>query len=98
MMDASRGEVPMHGGPRSRPNLQAELLNLLRPADPRLQEQPSERIRPRLAQIGDEYAGRPAGEVLPVLEEAVRSVGATPDMAALQEFAEDIASGTNPFT
>ena len=84
---------------RSRPPspLQQELLRLLRPADPRLQEQPSERIRPRLAQIGDEDAGRPAGAIVPALEEAVRSVGATPDMAALEEFAEDIARGANPF-
>ena len=84
---------------RSRPPsaLQRELLRLLRPDDPRLREQPSERIRPRLAQIGDEYAGRPAEEILPVLEEAVRSMGATPDMAALREFAEDIAAGRNPF-
>jgi hypothetical protein len=77
--------------------LQRELLRLLRPDDPRLQDQPSERIQPRLALIGDQYAGRPAEEVLPVLEEAVRSVGATPDMAALREFAAEIAAGTNPF-
>jgi hypothetical protein len=32
-----------------------------------------------------------------VLEEAVRSVGARPDMAALREFAEEIAEGGNPF-
>jgi len=83
--------------PRPPSALQRELLRLLRPDDPRLQAQPSERIRPRLAQIGDDYAGRPPEEVLPVLEEAVRSVGATPDMAALREFAEDIAVGTNPF-
>jgi hypothetical protein len=84
---------------KSRPSsaLQQELLRLLRPADRRLQEQPSERIRPRLAQIGDEYAGRPAAEILPLLEEAVRSVGARPDMTALREFAAEIAEGTNPF-
>jgi hypothetical protein len=84
---------------RSRPSsaLQQELLRLLRPAYRRLQEQPSERIRPRLAEIGSEYAGRPAAEILPVLEEAVRSVGARPDMAALREFAEEIAEGSNPF-
>ena len=77
--------------------LQEELLRLLRPASRRLQEQPSERIRPRLAEIGDEFAGRPAAEILPVLEEAVRSVGARPDMTALGEFAEDISRGENPF-
>src|SRR4051812_13392324 len=107
---------------KSRPSsaLQQELLRLLRPADRRLQEQPSERIRPRLAQIGDEYAGRPqenpsgrlrprpaqrgdespgrpAPETLPLLEGAVRSGGARPDMTALREFAEEIAEGTNPF-
>jgi hypothetical protein len=84
---------------KSRPEsaLQQELLRLLRPAYRRLQEQPSERIRPRLAEIGDEYARRPAAEILPVLEEAVRSVGARPDMAVLEEFAEDISRGENPF-
>jgi hypothetical protein len=84
---------------KSRPSsaLQRELLRLLRPAHRRLLEQPSERIRPRLAAIGSEYAGRPAAEILPLLEEAVRSVGARPDMAALREFAEDIADGSNPF-
>ena len=84
---------------KSRPSsaLQQELLRLLRPAHQRLTEQPSERIRPRLAEIGTEYAGRPAAEILPMLEEAVRSVGARPDMAALSEFAEEIAEGRNPF-
>jgi hypothetical protein len=77
--------------------LQQELLRLLRPAYRRLQEQPSERIRPRLAQIGDDYAGRPAAEILPLLEAAVRSVGARPDMTALREFAEEISEGSNPF-
>ena len=77
--------------------LQQELLRLLRPAYRRLQEQPSERIRPRLAEIADEHAGRPAAETLPALEEAVRSVGARPDMTALGEFAEEIARGENPF-
>jgi hypothetical protein len=84
---------------KSRPSsaLQEELLRLLRPAYRRLQEQPSEQIRPRLAQIGNDYAGRPAAETLPLLAEAVRSVGARPDMAALREFAEEIAEGSNPF-
>jgi hypothetical protein len=77
--------------------LQRELLRLLRPAYRRLQEQPSERIRPRLAEIADEYAGRPVAETLPALEEAVRSVGARPDMTALREFAEEISRGENPF-
>ena len=79
-------------------HLQQELLRLLRPPSRRLQELQSERIRPRLAEIGEEYAGRPATEILPLLEEAVRSVGARPDMAALQEFADDISRGENPFT
>jgi hypothetical protein len=83
--------------PRPSSALQQELLRLLRPDYRRLQEQPSERIRPRLSQIGREYAGRPADDVLPVLEEAVRSVGARPDMAALREFAGDISRGENPF-
>ncbi|MFL6097746.1 MAG: hypothetical protein ACJ71Y_20010 [Blastococcus sp.] len=84
---------------KSRPSsaLQRELLRLLRPHDRRLQEQPSERILPRLVQIATEYAGHPAAETLPLLEEAVRSVGARPDMTALREFAEDISRGENPF-
>jgi hypothetical protein len=83
--------------PRPSSALQRELLRLLRPDHRRLREQPSERIQPRLAQIATEYAGRPAVDTLPVLEEAVRSVGARPDMAALREFAEDISRGENPF-
>ena len=77
--------------------LQQELLRLLRGEDPRLREQPSERVRPRLAEIGTEYAGRPVAEILPLLEEAVRSVGARPDMTALREFAGEISEGFNPF-
>lgn len=83
--------------PRPPSALQQELIELLRPADRRLQEQPSKQVRPRLATIGTEYAGRPAVEILPLLEDAVRSVGARPDMTALSEFAEEIAKGTNPF-
>jgi hypothetical protein len=83
--------------PRPSSALQRELLRLLRPNHRRLREQPSERILPRLAQIGSEYAGRPPGDILPVLEEAVRSVGARPDMTALREFADDISRGENPF-
>jgi len=77
---------------RSRPSsaLQQELLRLLRPAYRRLQEQPSERIRPRLAEIGSEYAGRSAAEILPVLEEAVRSVGARPVTTELPQLPEQI--------
>ena len=84
---------------KSRPTsaLQEELLRLLRPDYRRLREQPSEWIQPRLAEIGDDYAGRPVEEILPLLEEAVRSVGARPDMTALREFAEDISRGLNPF-
>jgi hypothetical protein len=83
--------------PRPSSALQRELLRLLRPDHRRLREQPSERILPRLVEIGNGYAGRPAAEILPVLEEAVRSAGARPDMSALREFAEDISRGENPF-
>jgi hypothetical protein len=77
--------------------LQRELLRLLRPPVPQLADQVSEQARPRLADVGERMAGRPAAEVVPVLEEAVRSVGGTPDMAALAELAEQIEAGENPF-
>ena len=83
--------------PSSPHTLQQELLRLLRPPHRRLQQQPSERIRPRLAEIGAGYAGCPAAEILPLLEEAVRSVSARPDMEALREFADEISRGENPF-
>ena len=78
--------------------VQRELLRLLRPSSPQLARQPSERVRPVLAEIAQRSAGRPAGEVLPALAQAVRAVGAEPDMAALTEFAEQIERGENPFT
>jgi len=75
-----------------------ELLRLLRPPSKRLAQQPSERVRPVLADIAQQHAGRPAAEVLPALAAAVRAVGAEPDMAALAEFAEQVEQGENPFT
>ena len=78
-------------------HLQQELLRLLRPHSRRLSEQLSERVRPRLAEIGRTQAGRPAATVVSALADAVRAEGGTPDMAALAEFAEDISAGRNPF-
>jgi hypothetical protein len=77
--------------------LQRELLRLLRPYSRHLARQESEQAAPKLADVGRSHAGRPAEEVLPALEEAVRSVGAVPDRAALEEFAELIEAGENPF-
>ncbi|MGY1633193.1 hypothetical protein ACI784_15950 [Geodermatophilus sp. SYSU D01186] len=78
--------------------MQEELLRLLQPPVPRRAELPSERVAPRLAEIGDALAGRPADEVFAALAAAVREVGATPDPAALREFATLIEAGENPFT
>jgi hypothetical protein len=77
--------------------VQRELLRLLRPLSSRLAQQPSERVRPALAEIAQQHAGRPAAEVLPLLAAAVRTVGAEPDMAALAELAEQVERGQNPF-
>ncbi|MCV2490265.1 hypothetical protein OF117_12910 [Geodermatophilus sp. YIM 151500] len=77
--------------------LQRGLLEFLRPPSARLEEQLSERVRPRLAAIGHSHAGRPAGEVCAALESVVRAAGGDPDMAALAEFAEQIEAGENPF-
>jgi hypothetical protein len=84
---------------RTRPQspLQRELLRLLRPPMPQLARQVSEQAAPKLAEVGRSHAGRPAAEVLPALEEAVRLVGGEPDLAALAEFAEQIEAGENPF-
>ena len=82
---------------RSTSPLQRELLRLLRPPSPRLAEQVSERVRPRLAEVGRTHAGRPPAQIVAVLEAVVRSAGAQPDMTALAEFAEEIAAGRNPF-
>jgi hypothetical protein len=78
--------------------LQRELLAFLRPPVPQLARQVSEQARPRLAEVGQSYAHRPAADVLVALEAAVRSVGGEPDQAALAEFAELIEAGENPFT
>jgi hypothetical protein len=78
--------------------LQRELLAFLRPPVPQLARQVSEQARPRLAEIGQSHAHRPAAEVRAALEAAVRSVGGEPDQAALAEFAELIEAGENPFT
>jgi hypothetical protein len=77
--------------------LEGELLRLLRPASRRLEEQVSEQVRPRLADVGRTMTGRPAAEIVVALEEVVRAAGATPNMAALAEFAEQIHEGHNPF-
>ena len=77
--------------------LQQELLRLLRPHSRRRSEQLSERVRPRLAEIGRTSAGRPVPDIVSALAEAVRTAGGQPDMAALAEFAEDITAGRNPF-
>lgn len=87
----------MGNGYRAGAQLQQELLRLLRPLHRRLGEQLSERVRPRLAEIGRTHAGRPAPEILAALDEAVRAAGGTPDRRALEEFADDIAQGRNPF-
>ncbi|MGR7027400.1 hypothetical protein [Geodermatophilus sp. URMC 62] len=81
-----------------RSGLQEELLRLLRPPVPRRAELLSERVAPALAAIGDRMAGRPADEVLEVLDAAVRDAGGTPDRAALREFAAQVEAGENPFT
>jgi hypothetical protein len=77
--------------------LQEELLRLLRPHSRRLDQQLSERVRPALAEVGRTSAGRPPEEIVAALEEVIRSAGGTPDRAALEEFARDIAAGENPF-
>ena len=77
--------------------MQRELLALLRPRSARLEQTLSEQVRPKLAEVGRAYAGRPEGQIVPALEAVVRSAGAEPDMAALHEFAELIAAGQNPF-
>jgi len=82
---------------RSRGGLQDELLHLLQPRVPRRDELVSERVAPTLASIGDRLAGRPADEVLAVLDAAVRDAGATPDRTVLREFAAQIQAGENPF-
>jgi hypothetical protein len=77
--------------------LQEELLRLLRPHSHRLDQQLSERARPGLAEVGRTHAGRPPAEIVAALEEVIRSFGGTPDRAALEEFAAEIATGENPF-
>ena len=82
---------------RPRAGLQDELLRLLQPPVRRRADLLSERIAPTLAGIGDSMAGRPADEVLPALDAAIREAGGTPDTAALREFAAQIEAGENPF-
>ena len=82
-------------GPGAR--LQQELLRLLRPPNPRLRQQLSERVRPGLAEVGRTHAGRPPAEIVIALEEVILSFGGTPSRAALAEFATSIAAGENPF-
>ena len=81
---------------RSSP-MQRELLALLWPRSARLEQTLSEQVRPKLAEVGRAYAGRPEAQIVPALEAVVRSAGAEPDMAALHEFAELIAARQNPF-
>ncbi|MGR6964150.1 hypothetical protein ACU610_06805 [Geodermatophilus sp. URMC 61] len=83
---------------RARPGIQDELLRLLRPPVRRRTEPVSERVAPTLADIGDAMAGRRADEVLAALDAAIREAGATPDTAALREFAAQIEAGENPFS
>ena len=78
-------------------HLQRELLRLLRPLDRRRARLPSERAQPGLAEVGRTHAGRAPDEIVAALEAVVRSVGAEPDRAALEEFAAQIAAGENPF-
>ncbi|RBY83600.1 hypothetical protein DQ238_00440 [Geodermatophilus sp. TF02-6] len=82
---------------RARSGLQEELLRFLQPPAPRRARLLSERIAPALAEVGRDLAGRPAQEVLAALDATVRAAGGTPDRAALQEFAEQIEAGENPF-
>ncbi len=77
--------------------LQEELLRLLRPHNPRLDQQLSERVRPGLAAVGRTHAGRPPAEIVAALEAVIRSFGGRPDRAALEEFAAQISAGENPF-
>ncbi len=81
----------------SRHGLQDELLRWLQPPVRRRGELVSEQVAPTLAGIADRMAGRPADEVLAALDAAVRDAGATPDRAALQQFAAEIQAGDNPF-
>ena len=82
---------------RAAAQVQQGLLDLLRPHSRRIAEQPGERARPRLAEIGRTCAGRPVPEIVDALAAAVREVGAEPDLPALTEFARDISEGSNPF-
>jgi hypothetical protein len=77
--------------------LQEELLRLLMPPSRRRAQQLSERVRPGLAEVGRTHAGRPPAEIVPALEAVIVSFGGTPDRSALEEFAEEISAGENPF-
>lgn len=77
--------------------LQRELLRMLRPHDPRRQQQVSERAHPGLHEVARRLAGHPPAEVQNALADVVRAAGGQPDLRALVEFAEQIARGENPF-
>ena len=83
--------------PRWRSRLQEELLCLLQPPVPQRAALVSERVAPVLAEIGHRLAGRPAEEVVAALEFAIRDAGGTPDPTAVEEFAQQIEAGENPF-
>jgi hypothetical protein len=80
-----------------RSGLQRELLRLLQPPAPRRARLLSERLAPALAEVARSHAGRPAAEVFDALAAVVTAAGATPDRAALREFAGQIEGGQNPF-
>lgn len=82
---------------RSRSALQEELLRFLQPPVPQRAGLLSERVAPVLAEIASRLAGRPADEVVVALESAIRDAGGAPDLRALEEFAEQIQTGENPF-
>jgi hypothetical protein len=82
---------------RSRSALQEELLRLLQPPVPQRAGLLSERVAPVLAEIASRLAGRPVDEVVVALESAICDAGGAPDLRALEEFAEQIQAGDNPF-
>jgi hypothetical protein len=67
------------------------------PPSRRRAQQLSERVRPGLAAVGRTHAGRPPAEIVAALEEVILDFGGTPDRAALEEFAQEISAGENPF-
>lgn len=73
------------------------LVDLLRPHDRRRAALPGERARPELSRVARAMAGRPAAEVAPALEQAVRAAGAVPDVRAVAELAAEVEEGRDPF-